>query len=182
MKKNTIAELTKTALFTALMAVLAQVAIPLPFSPVPFTLQVFAVLLAGIILTPRAALLAVFCYLLLGAAGVPVFAAARGGLQVIAGATGGYLLGFLPAVYFLSKISKIKNRNPNFILPASMLLFLVIVYTCGAIQLSYVLKYNFMQTMVAGVIPYIPFDLLKLAATIPLANKLKKIDATLRAD
>ena len=177
--KTKTAELTKTAFFTALMAVLAQIAIPLPISPVPFTLQVFGVLLAGVILSPKAALLSVFCYLLLGAAGVPVFAAARGGLQVIFGPTGGYLLGFLPGIFFLSKMTESKGKN-NFMLATSMLLFVMIVYTCGAIQLSLVMKLDFKQTMLAGVIPYIPFDLVKILATIPLANRLKELNARLK--
>ena len=173
------ADLTRTALFTAFMAVLAQIAIPVPISPVPFTLQVFGVLLAGIILPPKAAFLSVLCYLLLGAAGVPVFAAARGGLQVILGPTGGYLLGFLPGVFFLSKMVN-RNNNNNLVLAFSMLIFLVIVYTCGAIQLSFVMKLDFKQTIAAGVIPYIPFDLIKIAAIIPLANKLKSLNARLK--
>jgi len=78
---------------SALMA--AQISIPL--EPVPFTLQVLAVVLAGLLLGPRYGALAMAVYVLVGAVGVPVFAGFRGGLSVLFGDTGGYLLAYLLA-------------------------------------------------------------------------------------
>src|SRR5918912_1625773 len=78
----------------AVTAVAAQIAIPLPFSPVPFTLQVLAVVLSGLLLRSRYGALAQAIYVLVGAVGVPVFAQFSGGLGVVLGPTGGYLLSY----------------------------------------------------------------------------------------
>src|SRR5215218_2077423 len=86
-----IAMMTRKALVAA---VAAQIAIPLPFSPVPFTLQVLAVILSGLLLGPRYGALAQVVYVLLGAVGVPVFAQFSGGLGVVLGPTGGYILSY----------------------------------------------------------------------------------------
>src|ERR687883_1886220 len=89
-----IAMMTRTALMAAVTAVAAQIAIPLPFSPVPFTLQVLAVILSGLLLGPRYGALAQAVYVLVGTVGVPVFAGFSGGLGVILGPTGGYLVSY----------------------------------------------------------------------------------------
>ncbi len=87
----------------AIMAVSAWVTIPL--GPVPFTLQMFAVTFAIVVLTPKEAIAAIVGYLALGAVGVPVFSGMRGGIGVLAGPTGGFLWGYLfgvaAAVLFL---------------------------------------------------------------------------------
>ncbi len=84
--------MTRTALMAAVTAVAAQIAVPI--FPVPFTLQVLAVVLSGLLLGPRYGALAQAIYLLVGAIGVPVFAEFRGGLGVLLGPTGGYLLSY----------------------------------------------------------------------------------------
>src|SRR3712207_4534728 len=87
-----VAMMTRTALMAAVTAVATQIAIPLPFSPVPFTLQVLAVILSGLLLGPRYGELAQAIYVLVGVVGVPSFAQFSGGLGVVPGPTGGYLL------------------------------------------------------------------------------------------
>lgn len=84
--------LSRVALFAALMAICSWVSIP---TPVPFTLQTFAVFLAPGLLGGKMGTIAVGTYLLLGAVGLPVFAGFSGGIGTLLGATGGYLLGFL---------------------------------------------------------------------------------------
>lgn len=87
------------ALFVALITAGALVAIPLPGTPVPIVLQNAFVVLTGLVLAPAWAALTVGVYLLLGAIGLPVFAGATGGLAHFAGPTGGFLVGYLPAVF-----------------------------------------------------------------------------------
>ena len=89
--------LAACAVTTALLAVMSWVALPLPVSPVPVTLQTLGVYLAGGLLGPRWGAVAVVAYLLLGLCGVPVFAGAEAGPGVFVGPKGGYLVGFLPA-------------------------------------------------------------------------------------
>lgn len=171
--ENSTKKLTRVAFFTALIAVLAQISIP--FYPVPFTGQVFGVFLAGILLGSRAGLLSVLTYLLIGAAGFPVFAMWRGGIQVILGPTGGFLLGFIPAVYILGKLTGDRNNSGNAHMITGMLIFLLILYTCGGLQLSYFMNYDFRQTLIAGIIPYLPLDLVKATLTLPLVARLRRI-------
>ena len=83
------------ALMTAVTCVLGPLSIPLPFSPVPISLTNFAIFLAIFILGMKNGTISFIIYLLLGAVGVPVFSSFRGGLQVLAGPTGGYLIGFI---------------------------------------------------------------------------------------
>lgn len=87
-------EALAVGLFVAFCAVAAQVSIPIPGTPVPFTLQVLAVLLGALALGPRRAFVAQVSYLALGVAGLPVFAFGRSGWPVLLGSTGGYLYGF----------------------------------------------------------------------------------------
>src|SRR5215216_5325541 len=86
--------MARAALMAAVTAVAAQITIPLPFSPVPFTLQVLAVILSGLLLGPRHGALAQAIYILVGAVGAPVFAGFSGGLGVILGPTGGYIVSY----------------------------------------------------------------------------------------
>jgi len=89
--------LVLSALFTALLCALAIVPpIPMPLVPVPLTLQTLVVMLAGLIIGPRAAGLSVLLYVVLAAIGFPVLPGARGGLAVLLGPTGGFLLGMIP--------------------------------------------------------------------------------------
>ncbi len=87
--------LARAALFCAVTAILAQIAIPMP-AGVPVTLQTFAVALCGYCLGASLGTMSITGYLLLGLCGVPVFSALRGGIGVMFGVTGGFLLGFLP--------------------------------------------------------------------------------------
>lgn len=167
-------KLTISALFTALIAVLAQVAIPLPFSPVPLTGQVLAVLLTAALLGSRAGLLAIAAYLLLGAAGAPVFSLARGGFYMLTGPTGGYLWGFIPAVYCAGFMIE-KKRDPSFYrYGVAMLTAIIFIYLFGSVQLGLIMRYSFWQTMVAGVLPFLPLDLLKAFLAVFLAREIKK--------
>ena len=97
--------MTRVALMAAVTAVAAQLAVPLPFTPVPFTLQVLAVVLSGLLLGPRHAALAMAVYVLVGALGAPVFSQFQGGLGVILGPRGGYLVSSYPAAAALAGLA-----------------------------------------------------------------------------
>ena len=87
-----VAMMTRVALMAAVTAVAAQITVPI--EPVPFTFQVLAVILSGLLLGPRYGALAQAIYVLVGAVGVPVFAGFKGGLGIVFGDTGGYLLAY----------------------------------------------------------------------------------------
>lgn len=169
-----LSKLTMSALFTALTAVLAQFAIPLPFSPVPLTGQVMGILLAGNILGKRAGLLSVTAYLLLGAAGAPVFSLARGGVHMLTGPSGGYLWGFLPAVYIVGLFTEKTGRSSLVNNAVFMLAALIIIYFCGALQLGLIMGYSPYQALIVGVVPFIPLDLFKVFLAANLSLQLKR--------
>lgn len=167
-------QLVVIALFPALLAVLAQISIRIPFSPVPITGQMFGVFLAAALLGSRGAILAVAAYVLLGAAGLPVFASALGGLPVILGPTGGYLLGFMPGAYLAGFLLE-RRRQPGFLYSSmAMLLCLIITYLLGTVQLALVTGHTFSKALAIGALPFIPLDLLKMVFAVVLSARLKR--------
>lgn len=167
-------ELNQIALVTALMAFLAQLSIPLPFSPVPLTGQLIGVLFAGLLLGGKNGFIAVLAYLMLGAAGLPLFSYGRGGPGLLFGPTGGYLWGFLPGVFFCGKLLE-KHQTPGFIrTTAAMLCCLGCTYLAGTVQLALVMGYSTIEALLAGVIPFLPADLAKIALVASAGIKIKK--------
>jgi biotin transport system substrate-specific component len=149
------------ALGAALTALAAQVAIPVPGSPVPVTGQTFAVLLTAAALGPARGLAAQALYVLLGAVGLPVFAGAGHGTGVVFGATGGYLLGFLVAAAITGYGARRgADRSPV----RTLLLFAlasVIIYVIGTTWLCLDTGMSASAGIAAGVTPFIPGDVAK---------------------
>ena len=138
-----------TGLFASVVAILAQVSIPIPISPVPITVQLFGVFLAGALLGSKWGAAAMGIYLLLGAAGAPVFSAGRGGLHIIFGPTGGYLIGFVIGAYVLGRLIENKAEIGYLRLVSAMLVCLAIIYTVGATQLAFIAGFNLQQVLIA---------------------------------
>jgi biotin transport system substrate-specific component len=150
-----------TATFTLLIALGGFVYIPLPFTPVPITLQVLFVLLAGIILGKRFGTLSVLLYITAGTAGLPIFAGAAGGFARIVGPTGGYLLGFLLSPCIVALLFAKLNKG-FFALVVSLFAGLLVIYSCGVLHLAMVLHVPFSKALQAGIYPFIPGDILKI--------------------
>lgn len=158
--------MTRAALMAAVTAVAAQIAIPLPFSPVPFTLQVLAVVLSGLLLGPRYGALAQAIYVLVGAVGVPVFAGFKGGLGIIAGPTGGYLLSYpiAAAVAGLAAYAAVHSVRRRALATGFMwgVAALTVIYALGAGWLSVVAGLPVAVAVAQGVLPFVVFDLVKV--------------------
>ncbi len=167
-------ELNRIALTTALIAILARLSIPLPFSPVPITGQLIGVFLAALLLGGKNAFIALLAYLMLGAAGMPIFSYGLGGPGVLFGPSGGYLWGFLPGVYFCSKLLEKQNTPGCTRTAAAMLCCLGCTYLAGAVQLSLVMGYSTAQALIAGVLPFLPADLGKIAITAAAGSRIRK--------
>ncbi|MBS3974580.1 MAG: biotin transporter BioY [Actinobacteria bacterium] len=167
-------EITVIGLFAAMIAASAWITIPL--GTVPITLQVFAVLLAGLLLRPVPALAAIGAYLLLGAAGVPVFANFASGMGVLLGPTGGYLFGFAAAALLVSLIcralvSKIGQLAADAI---GCAVGIVVIYLLGWFQLMMVLGLSPSAAFVAGVAPFIALDAAKAVVAVGVAASLRR--------
>jgi biotin transport system substrate-specific component len=140
-------------------ALAAQIAIPLPWSPVPITGQTWAVLLSGAVLGARRAFLAQALYLLEGAAGLPVFAGFSAGFAVLAGPTAGYLIAFPFAAAATGLLAE-RGWDRRFLtMVAAMLLGSVVIFAFGLANLSRFLPGE--QLLAAGLLPFLPGDLVK---------------------
>lgn len=160
------------ATFIVLTSLGAFVRIPLPFTPVPITLQTFFVLLSGALLGSRLGLSTQLGYILLGVLGLPVFTGAGSGLFYLSGPTGGYLLGFVLASFFVGRF--IKYSQNSFFYTFSLLCLGDLILLCsGVIWLKVLFGYSLTKLLFMGFIPFIPGDLFKALAASFLYLKLK---------
>ncbi len=150
----------------------AFVRIPLPFTPVPITLQTFFVLLSAGLLGRRLSVTAQTSYIFLGALGLPIFTGASSGLSYLVSPTAGYLLGFILAALFTGAFLKLAGDNPRLILAAFCVSSAVILLT-GSIWLKISLNISLAQALFIGFMPFIAGDFLKAIAAAVLYSKLK---------
>ena len=149
---------------SAIIAVAAQIAIPVPFSPVPLTMQPLAVLLVGVFLGPRRGAAAAALYLLEGAAGLPVFAQGRGGAFWLAGPTAGYLMSYPLAAF----VAGCLTRRPL----VGMFAGLAVIYGGGFSWLAVVAGPE--KAFAMGIAPFVIADIVKVAigaAVVKLARE-----------
>jgi len=172
-RRSATRDMTTAALLAALLAASAWISIPL--GTVPLTLQVLVVMLVGLVLPPARALAAMAVYLLLGAIGVPVFSGGQGGLGVLAGPTGGYLLGFLVGAVFVALVRRSMSAGvPPWVADsAGAFVGLVIIYTLGWAQLALVTGMGPFEAFVAGVVPFAFADVLKAIAAVLIVTALR---------
>jgi len=181
----TIQEITMIGIFTAVTVVLAQISIPLPFTPIPISMGVVAVYIAGIMLKPKHALLTQLCYLLLGAVGIPVFANFRGGAGVLIGPTGGYLMVYPVVAFFIAIImnsckgrqtESTQSKKVHFLKAGlTLCVALLIMYLGGTIWLCIMTGSTFAAGLAMAVYPFIPLDIVKIVfcvmVIIPLRSR-----------
>jgi biotin transport system substrate-specific component len=177
LSRLTTRELATAALFTAILSVGAFVAIPA--GSVPFTLQVYVVLLAGITLGPRLGVLSVVAYLILGLF-APVYAGGTSGLGALFGPTGGYLLGFVGAALVAGLIA----RGGEWTMPRLLVAGfagLVPIYGLGAMWLAAQLSLTPSEAVLTGVVPFLWLDALKAVAAALTARALVSLPLGLPA-
>lgn len=161
-----------TSLFVAFIAIGAFIAIPI--GPVPIVLQNMFILLAAIILGPVWGLACVGIYLLIGLAGLPVFSQGGSGIGKLFGPTGGYLLGYLPAVYVTAVISKGLGKKMSSDIIA-MVIGSLIVYAAGVPWLKVVTSMTFGKSIAVGMVPFLPGDAIKIIAAAFIAKALRPV-------
>ena len=182
-KKSAAGSRTRSIAFVALTVAITAVSawVTVPLGPVPFTLQIFAVAFMVLVLRPKEAIAAITAYLVLGAVGAPVFSGMRGGIGVLAGATGGFLWGYLlgvglaVAVRFglkavFARDAQTKGARAFAIDFVTGLVFLAVAYVCGWAQLMAVAAMTPAAAFAAGVAPFIVIDLAKLVAAVICAR------------
>jgi len=161
-------DMARIALFAAVIAVLSQIAIPMP-SGVPVTLQTFAIALAGCALGKKYGPAAVAVFLALGAVGVPVFSGFSGGFGKLVGVTGGFLWGFLPMA-FLCGLGAQRSRAQALALGAAGLL---VCHACGVAQFAAVTGATLGRAALTVSLPYLVKDLVSVALAHAAAQALR---------
>ena len=166
-------DLAYLGLGAALIALCSWLSVP---TAVPFTMQTFAVCLAAALFGARRGLLAVGCYLLLGAVGLPVFALFKGGLGTLLGVTGGYLLGFLFTALVVGLAAERLGRRPRVLIPA-MALGVLLCYAFGTAWFMLLYARSSgplgLGTALAWcVLPYLPADAAKILLAAFLTGRL----------
>ncbi len=152
--------------FSLLVALSAQVAIPLPFTPVPVTLQTLMVLATGALLGSRRGAAAILLYLAEGAAGLPVFAMGRSGPAHLAGPLGGYLVGFVAAAFLAGVFSERGWDRTGLLAFAGLAIADLAIYVPGLLWLGAFT--GFSGVLVQGALPFLTADLLKAATCAAL--------------
>jgi biotin transport system substrate-specific component len=169
-------DLALIAAGSLLIAMLAQISIPLPFTPVPITGQTFGVLLVGAALGSKRGILSMILYAFEGALGLPFFAGGASGWHVLTGATAGYLFGFAAAAYVIGLLAE---RGLERQIRTSFVPFIAgtfVIYLFGVAWLAIVLG-SLGKAIEAGLLPFLIGDAIKLilaALALPAAWKMVK--------
>jgi biotin transport system substrate-specific component len=161
-----------------LTGLVAQVRFPLPWTPVPISGQTFAVLLAGVLLGRWWGGVSLAIYAGMGAIGLPWFAGWSGGIGILAGPSGGYVIGFILAALFLGHFTDKYIRSRSFISMLGLMLFanFVLIYIPGLIQLHFWLSLakgeavSLSQLLMMGAVPFIAGDITKAVAAAAIAR------------
>ena len=160
------------ALLAALMAAGAYIAIPI--GPIPIVMQNMFVFLAALLLGARWGLASVAVYLLAGACGLPVFAGGMGGIGRIVGPTGGYLVGYLPAVFLAGYIAE-KGAGRIVADVLAMICGTMVLYACGVSWLKILTGMDWLKALAAGMFPFMIGDGIKIAAAALIAKSLRPV-------
>ena len=175
-KKLTTYQLTLTAVMAAVICVLGPISMAIPISPVPISLASMAVYLAVTVLGMKLGTLSCLIYLLLGLVGLPVFSGGSAGAAKLFGPTGGYLVGYLflalIAGAFVGRYTENKWKSIAFA-ALGMVLGTMVLYALGTAWLAYSAGMDFQAALWAGVIPFIPGDLVKMVIAMLLGNAVR---------
>ena len=148
----------------------------IPIGPVPISLQIIAVCLCSYILGAKRGAFAVLVYVLLGMVGLPVFAGASGGVAVLFGPTGGYIIGFIFMAFISGLFIERFGVKQVYFQVIGLLLGLIVCYLFGTVWFTLVNTkgINFTQALGYCVYPFIPFDVAKIVISIILGNALRQ--------
>lgn len=172
--KSRTQKIVSCAMLTAVISLLSLIAIPMP-SAIPISLQCFAIALCGYFAGSLMGTVSVSIYILIGAVGVPVFAGMRGGFAVLFGATGGFILGFIPLCLFCGGFGlSAKGKKRHVISIALGIMGLVLCHVSGIVQFMLIMQTDILTAFLTASLPYIAKDVICIIAAYPVSNILKK--------
>lgn len=169
-------DMIQIAVFSAVITICSWVTIPLPFSLVPITLGTLGAALAGTVLGPVKGPASVMVFLALGAVGIPVFHGFTGGLGVIAGPTGGYLIGYITIALITGMLTKEKDGRFSSVtmIAIASVIGILSCYVLGTAYYMFLTHTGFTSALMLCVIPFLPGDALKVAAVCLLTERLRR--------
>ena len=162
-------DICMAALCAAFIAVMAQVSIPMPLG-VPMTMQTFAIMLAGMVLGARKGFVSVLVYILLGIVGVPVFTKLSGGLGIVFGPTGGFILSF-PLMAWITGLGA--ERGGWIAVAAGLLAGTVVNYAGGMLMFCLITGQGMGAAFMACVFPFIPTGVIKMIFAALIGVRLR---------
>lgn len=165
--------LTYIALATAIICVLGPLSLSIPISPVPISLTIFAIYIAVYSLNMKWAIVSTLLYIFIGLIGLPVFSGFSGGPGKLFGPTGGYIFGYIFVALFTGLfVDKWESKKYMHII--GMVIGVAICYMFGTIWLARVAGMDFNAALAAGVIPFIPADIVKMILAVIAGSALRK--------
>lgn len=169
-KNQPLRKMVYASVMAALTAAGAYIVVPI--GPVPIVLQNLFVMLAGLLLGSRWGFASVGVYILAGSCGLPVFAGGTGGIGRLVGPTGGYLLGYLPAVYLIGIISEhSEGRVLSDVF--AMIAGCAVIYAFGVSWLKLISGMTIAKSLAVGMYPFLIGDAVKIAAAISVTKTLR---------
>lgn len=174
MDRKLLNKLIQTSIFAAFMAIASPISIPI--GAIPITMSLLAVFLCGAILPPLQAFFAIFVFIFLGAVGLPVFSGYEGGIGVIVGVKGGFILSYPIMVLVISYVIKIFKKRNVLSLVCGMIPALIICHSLGTLWYCRLTGIGFAEGIKLCSLPFIVPDLLKIAVAISIVVGLNKTD------
>ena len=172
----TVREMVFIAICAAIICVAGPVSVPI--GAVPISLGTFAIYFTAALLGGKRGTFAVIVYILIGMVGLPVFTAMRGGVAVLFGATGGYIIGYIPLALLTGVFSDMKVKF-NWTIPVGMVLGTAALYTFGTAWYMIMSGSTLAAALAACVVPFLLFDSIKMVLAtmlaIPLRARLDKL-------
>jgi biotin transport system substrate-specific component len=181
MTRLTVVDLARIAVFAALIAALAQASVHLFGNAVPVTGQTLGIMLAGLVLGAVRGGLAALVYVVLGAIGLPIFAGGTGGMGVISGPTGGFILAFPVAAFVIGLLVR-RHMSGSVAFTASVLGGIGLIYLAGVPWLAWRLGMSAEEAMLAGAVAFLPGDLIKAGLATYVALGVHRAYPALRAE
>lgn len=175
---DTIVELTMAALYTAVFCILAPHTLYLPFSPVGITLGSFLLYLTGLLLGPKLGCVSTCLYLCIGFVGLPVFSGYTAGVGVLFGPTGGFLLGYLPCVAIVGGfLGKAGRKKGIAFFVTGMIVGTLVLYAVGTLWFCFFYGdgASLKEATVACVLPFLPFDAMKIVLATALYKPVLRL-------
>lgn len=164
----------KTALIGILAAVICILApLSFPAGAIPISLSTFAVYIISCTVSRKHATLTIIIYILLGAAGLPVFSSFSGGFHCLTSVTGGYIIGYIPCAYIIGLLTD-KFENKKIVYPLSMILGTAVCYLCGTLWFMHQTQTDLSAALAACTLPFIIGDAIKITAASCIGITLHK--------